>query len=146
MRSSGGLSLMLLFTVGLGGCVVRTTTAGTTWGYPAAPAPDWVRPGYVESIREVIHREEGDPAGGAVAGAIIGGLLGSGRGGPGPLFGAAAGATVGAAASQGSRESRSYEVTVRFDDGGRQLFVYGGYSPFRPGEPVLMTPSGLARR
>jgi hypothetical protein len=25
------------------------------------------------------------------------------------------------------------------------MFVYGGYSPFRPGERVVLTPQGLAR-
>jgi outer membrane lipoprotein SlyB len=116
------------------------------WGRPPGPQQEWVRPGYVQWVREVVHREQGDPAGGALAGAIIGGLLGAGRHGPGALFGAAAGATVGAAASQGSAESRTYEVAVRFDDGGFQTFAYAGYSPFQPGEPVLMTPRGLTRR
>jgi outer membrane lipoprotein SlyB len=138
LRSS---ALMLLFTLGLGGCVAHTTTA-TTY----AAQPEWVRPGYVQWIREVVHREQGNPAGGAVAGAIIGGILGSGRGGPGPIVGAAAGATIGAVASQGSRESRNYEVAVRFDDGGFQTFIYGGYSPFQPGQPVFLTPQGLTAR
>jgi hypothetical protein len=52
---------------------------------------------------------------------------------------------VGAAASQGSAESRTYQVLVRFDDGTYGMFVYAGYSPFRPGDAVVLTPQGLAR-
>jgi outer membrane lipoprotein SlyB len=104
--------------------------------------PEWVRYGTVTNIREVIQRREGDPAGGALAGAIIGGILGGGRG-PGALFGAMGGAAVGAAASSGSSERISYEVWVRFQDGGYQAFVYASYPPFRPGDPVALTPHGL---
>ncbi|MGA9652556.1 MAG: hypothetical protein WBV96_01465, partial [Polyangia bacterium] len=58
-------------------------------------------------------------------------------------FGAAGGAAVGAAASSGSSERVSYEVWVRFQDGGYQAFVYAGPPPFRPGDPVALTPHGL---
>jgi outer membrane lipoprotein SlyB len=98
----------------------------------------------VQSVREVVQRTEGNPAGGAIAGALIGAFLFGGHG-PEALAGAAGGAAVGAAASQGSSESRTYEVLVRFDDGAYGTFVYAGYSPFRPGERVLLTQQGLAR-
>ena len=71
--------------------------------------------------------------------AIIGGVLLGGRRGPGALIGAVGGAMVGAAASQSS-ESRVYEVAVRFEDGGQQVFVFQNQSPFGPGEPVVQTP------
>lgn len=103
------------------------------------------RTGTVESVQEVVQRVQGDPAGGALAGALIGGLLFHGRG-PAAVLGAVTGAAVGAAASQGSAESRTYQVVVRFDDGTYGMFAYGGYSPFRPGEPVVLTPQGLARQ
>lgn len=123
------------------GCAT-TSTSSTTWAEPAGGG--WVRPGTVESVREIVQRVQGNPAGGALAGALIGGFLFGGRG-PGALFGAASGAAVGAAASQGASESRSYQVLVRFDDGAYGMFVYGAYSPFRPGERVVLTPQGLAR-
>ena len=91
-----------------------------------------------------MQRVEGNPAGGALAGALIGGFLFRGRG-PASLFGAVAGASIGAAASQGSAETRTYQVLVHFDDGAYGMFVYRGYSPFRPGEAVVLTPQGLAR-
>jgi outer membrane lipoprotein SlyB len=54
--------------------------------------------------------------------------------GPAALFGAAGGAAVGASVSQGHSETRRYDVTAQFDDGTRQTFSYGSYSPFIPGE------------
>ena len=138
MKSLRGLSLMLLFTLTAGGCVATTTTA-TTYG---PGQQEWGRPGSVAWVREVVHRQVGDPAGGALAGAIIGGILGGGRGG-GAIIGAIGGAVVGASVSQGSSESRVYQVAVKFDDGGFEVFGYQGYSPFAPGQPVVLTPQGL---
>jgi outer membrane lipoprotein SlyB len=115
------------------------TTTSSEWDQGQ---PEWVRYGTVTNVREVIQRREGNPAGGALAGAIIGGILGGGRG-PGALFGAVGGAAVGAAASSGYSERISYEVWVRFQDGGYQAFVYAAPPPFRPGDPVALTPHGL---
>jgi outer membrane lipoprotein SlyB len=133
------LAGVLAFTVGAAGCVEESTYSRT---WHAAPGPGWSRPGQVEWIREVVRREQGNPVGGALVGALIGGAIG-GRG-PGALIGAAGGAVIGAAASSGSREDVRYEVLVRFDDGGSQLFVYGGAPPFQPGYRVMATPNGLA--
>ncbi len=139
MRSLRAITFLLVLA-SLPACATTTTTEST---WDAMPQAEWVRYGTVTQVREVIQRTEGNPAGGAVAGAIIGGLLG-GRG-PGALFGAAGGAAIGAAASSGSSERRSYQVWVRFQDGGYQSFWYAGYSPFRPGDPVALTPRGLYR-
>jgi outer membrane lipoprotein SlyB len=143
-RGLGDLSVML---VALGACTTTTTTT-RTWGEPYPSDGNWVRYGHVELIRETIQRQDGNPAGGAVAGAIIGGVIGHslfGRGG-GTIVGAAGGAAVGAQASQGSAERRFYHTVVRFDDGGALTFVYEGYPPFRVGEYVQQTPQGLYRR
>jgi outer membrane lipoprotein SlyB len=137
-------ALPLLLTA----CVATTTTT-RTWGEPYGyEASSWARYGRVEQIRETVHRQQGDPAGGAVAGAIIGGLLGnawSGGRGAGTVAGAIGGAMVGAASSQGQAEQRVYEVFVRFDDGALEPFVYQGYLPFQVGEPVVLTAQGLGR-
>jgi outer membrane lipoprotein SlyB len=148
--------LALLPTLLMSACVTASSTT-RTWGDPGG---GWARTGRVESIRETIYRQEGNPAAGAVAGAVIGGLLGSTVGGhvhydrwgngyhhgsaAGALVGAVGGAMVGAAASQGSAEDRTYEVFVRFEDGGAETFVYRGYPPFQAGEIVTLTPQGLA--
>jgi outer membrane lipoprotein SlyB len=138
MNTLRRIALVLLVAV-MPACATETTAYSNRG---PAQGPEWVRYGTVTNIREVIERREGNPAGGAVAGAIIGGILGGGRG-PGALFGAAGGAAVGAAASSGSSERRSYEVWVRFQDGGYQSFWYAGYPPFRPGDPVALTSHGL---
>jgi outer membrane lipoprotein SlyB len=133
MRSLRVFAFLLLIAA-LPACATTVTTDDS---WEAAPQAEWVRYGTVTQVREVIQRTEGNPAGGAVAGAIIGGVL------TGRLFGAAAGAGIGAAASSGSSERRSYQVWVRFQDGGYQAFWYVNYSPFRPGENVALTPRGL---
>jgi outer membrane lipoprotein SlyB len=115
-----------------------TTSATTMWDGPAYRRGDLPRHGQVEAIRVTA----GNPVGGAVAGALIGGLLMGGRG-PGALFGAAGGAAVGASMSDGSYETYSYEVLVRFDDGVSATFVYGGMPPWHRGDAVVLTQRGL---
>jgi outer membrane lipoprotein SlyB len=136
----GRVASFVLFLSLMSACATTTTTS-TTWG---DPQDNWVRYGQVAWVREYIQHEHGDPAGGAIAGAIIGGILGGGRG-PGALMGAVGGAAIGAAASQGSSESRFYDVAIQFQDGRTQIFRYQGYPPFNPGENVVQTPQGLAR-
>lgn len=121
-------------------CVV-TSTESRSWGDPYGQDGYAERHGRVDRVREVVQRQHGDPVGGAVAGAIIGGLLG-GRG-PAGVVGAIGGAAVGSSLSQGSAEYRWYEVTVRFDDGGYEVFTYRDYSPFRPGDDVVLGARGL---
>jgi outer membrane lipoprotein SlyB len=159
MKTRTPIALLAASALLLGGCVT-TTTRSTTWSDPYGGS--WARYGRVESIRETVRSQQGNPAGGAVAGAIIGGLLGSTIGGHshvdrwgrvhhhasglGAAVGAVGGAMVGAAASQGQAEDRSYEVFVRFDDGALETFVYQNVLPFRVGDPVALTAQGLGRR
>ena len=120
-----------------------TTTAST-----GPMQGDWVLYGRVENVRQTIHREQGDPAGGAVAGAVVGGVLGTLLGGRGfgTFFGAAEGAAIGAETSRGDSMGRTFEVFVRFDDGSLRTFVYQEQLPFRPGDYVVWTAQGLAHR
>ena len=151
-------SLLLLAPALLSACVTATTST-RTWGEPQGGG--YARAGRVESIRETVHRYQGDPAAGAAAGAVVGGLLGAALGGHGwydrwggyhyggnpgaAVVGAIGGAAVGAAASQASGEERVYEVVVRFDDGGYQTFSYRDGVPFQVGEVVVLGPQGLTR-
>lgn len=150
-------TLALLPAVLLTACTTTTTTT-RTWGDPYGGGE---RRGYVTSVRETVRRHDGNPGAGAAFGALVGGLIGSTIGGhahydrwgyvhrspsvAGAMVGAVGGAVVGAAASQGSAEQRTYEVYVRFDDGGAETFVYEGYLPFQVGDPVVLTRGGLAR-
>jgi outer membrane lipoprotein SlyB len=145
MKALRHLALLFLLPVAVAfapACATTTTTS-TTWTDPAVAG--YGRTGSVQTVQEVVQRTEGNPAGGAIAGALIGGFLFGGGRGPAAIAGAAGGAAVGAAASSGSAEQRTYQVMVRFDDGAFGEFVYGGFSPFRPGERVVVTPNGLAR-
>ena len=121
------------------GCATTETTS--SW----VGVGDWQRPGRVVAVREIDHRIEGNPAGGALLGALIGGILFHGRG-PATMYGAATGAVVGAAASSGSAETRTFQVHVHFDDGDDGVFAFRDGSPFRPGDPVVLTPHGLMPR
>jgi outer membrane lipoprotein SlyB len=110
------------------------------------PQGDWVMYGQVESIRATDHYAHGDPGSGAVAGAVIGGVLGTALGGRGlgTFIGATQGAIIGAHSSQGGYAGRTFEVFVRFEDGGVRRFVFENQVPFRRGEYVVWTPQGLA--
>jgi outer membrane lipoprotein SlyB len=144
MKTARRIAFLALPVLLLGGCVT-TTVRSQTWG--AEPyAPQWIRNGWVESIRENVRTQQGDPAAGAVAGAIIGGLLFGGHHPAQTMAGMMGGAMVGAAASQGGGEDRFYEVFVRFDDGALERFVYQNVLPFRVGDPVALTAQGLSRR
>ncbi|HEY4395362.1 MAG TPA: hypothetical protein VGP64_14930 [Polyangia bacterium] len=137
------LHLVLLSLLALAPACATTTTTSTTWTDPGAT---WYgRSGSVQHVQEIVQRTEGNPGAGAVAGALIGGLVFGGGRGPAAVAGAAGGAAVGATASSGSSEQRTYQVVVRFDDGGYGEFVYGGFSPFRAGERVVVMPDGLTR-
>ena len=128
--------------------VATTLAAGcaTTATYTTDPYADEYQPrtGIVEQVRQVVHEVRGNPAGGAAAGALIGAVLFGGRGAR-TLFGAAAGAATGAALSQGAYETRAYEVVIRFDNGARGVFTYRDYSPFAPGDRIVMDDNGPHR-
>jgi outer membrane lipoprotein SlyB len=131
------LTAIVAATAGLG-CATTTTTT-TTW---SATDSGFRRTGRVETVQEIVQRVEGNPTAGAIAGALIGGFLFRGDH-PATILGAAAGAAIGASASSGAAETRTYHVLVQFDDGSRGVFVFGGFSPFRPGDPVMLTSRGL---
>jgi outer membrane lipoprotein SlyB len=139
------VSLLLLAAL-IPACAT-TSASSTTWGDPP-PQGSWVLYGRVENIRQTVHHQHGDPAGGAAAGAVIGGVLGTVLGGRGfgTFFGAAEGAMIGADASHGDSVAQTFEVFVRFDDGSLRTFVYQNQLPFRPGDYVVWTPQGLGHR
>ncbi|HEX9307933.1 MAG TPA: hypothetical protein VF894_10615 [Anaeromyxobacter sp.] len=143
MKTPTLFALLVVPALLLGGCVT-TTTRSTMWGDPYAAG--WARYGRVESVRETVQTQQGDPGAGAVAGAIIGGILFGGRSPAHTMAGAIGGAMVGAAASQGQGEERIYDVFVRFDDGALETFVYRNILPFRIGDGVALTAQGLSRQ
>jgi outer membrane lipoprotein SlyB len=137
------LYLATVLLLALAPACATTTTTRTVWTDPGAVG--YGRAGRVDTVQEIVQTTQGNPGAGAAAGALVGGLLFGGGRGPSAVAGAVGGAAVGASASQGSSEQRTYQIVVRFDDGGYGEFVYAGYSPFRPGERVAVTPGGLTR-
>lgn len=133
-------AIMVATSMMMAGCAT-TSTYSTEWSEADEYSP---HTGTVESVRQIVRRVEGNPAGGAVAGALIGAILFGGHG-PRTLFGAAAGAATGAALSQGAYETRAYEVVIRFDNGTRGVFTYRDYTPFRPGDRVELGAYGPRR-
>lgn len=155
------VAVLALVPALLSGCVTATTTT-RSWGAEGGPSyQPQARYGRVETVREVVRRYQGNPGAGAVAGGVIGALIGSSIGGhghydrrgryhhhgngAGAVVGAIGGAMVGAAASQGSAEERSYEVTIRYEDGGVETYTYPNASPFQVGDEVALTARGLER-
>jgi outer membrane lipoprotein SlyB len=139
------VSLILMAAL-LPACATTEVTS-TDYGQPT-PQGNWVLNGQVENVRESRRHQQGDPAAGAVAGAVIGGVLGTALGGRGfgTFMGATEGAMIGASSSQSGTVGRTLEVFVRFEDGSLRTFVYQDYLPFRPGDYVVWTAQGLARR
>jgi outer membrane lipoprotein SlyB len=125
-----------LATAGLTGCATTSRTTTTT----SIPRADIGKTGQVVAVHQTVERVQGNPVGGALAGGVIGGI-----GFRNSAVGAVAGAATGAALSRGSSERRAYQVDVQFDDGTVGRFDYVDYSPFRPGDRVMITSRGLAR-
>jgi outer membrane lipoprotein SlyB len=119
-------------------CARTTATSSTT--RIALPAP--CRPGTVETAEQTIRHSDRDPVSGALIGAAIGLMLFEGNG-AGAFVGATTGAVLGATAGDGSVETRTCEMRVRFDDGMHSDFVYRDDCPFTPGARVELTPHGL---
>jgi outer membrane lipoprotein SlyB len=135
----------ILWMVCGGGLLLLQPLVGATTARAAeAESRAEARHGRVEWIREARH-SGANPAVGAAAGAVIGGVLGSLFTGhsAGVAAGAAIGAAAGASAAAHHGPLRAYDVGVRFDHGGTQVFTYDGYPPFRPGQEVTLTPRGL---
>ncbi|MCF8177804.1 MAG: glycine zipper 2TM domain-containing protein [Sulfuritalea sp.] len=91
------------------------------------PAPPICREcGVVETVNEVAIEPKGS-GGGAVAGGVVGGILGNqiGKGATrdiATIIGAVGGAFAGNHIEKSSKESKRYDVIVRFEDGSTQTF------------------------
>lgn len=116
-----------------GGCYSESQTRAA---YATAPI---AQTGQVVQVEEIVNRREGHPIAGAAAGALLGGVIFHSAGA------AVVGGGLGAIASSGSSTRRTYEVTVQFDNGEIGRFDYVDWSPFRPGDRVVIQGNQLAR-
>ena len=117
-----------------GGCYSESQTRAT---YSTAPAR--AQTGQVVEVTELVNRREGHPVAGAAAGALLGGVIFRSAGA------AVIGGGLGAIASSGHSTRRTYEVTVQFASGEMGRFDFVDWSPFRPGDRVVLAGNGLER-
>jgi outer membrane lipoprotein SlyB len=107
---------------------------------PVAAAVKCAECGVVESVREVETKGEGSGIG-AVGGAVIGGVLGNQVGGGNgkkimTAVGAVGGAVAGNEIEKRVKSTKSYETTVRFDDGSSRSISGASAPTWRAGDKV----------
>lgn len=125
-----------ILLLALAATACKTTETKTTM-YESYGAPE--RLGTVTWIKETEKDEKGNPVGGAAIGAVAGGLLGYAVGGGvgGVVIGAVGGGATGALLSKGEGEKHWFDVNVKFDEGGEQVFRFENSTlPFVVGERV----------
>lgn len=121
-------------------------TAKRTQAVPAqvavnAPAKAYCADcGVIESIRELEARGEGSGIG-VVGGAVVGGLLGNQVGGGSgkkiaTVAGVVGGAVAGNEIEKRVKTSKSYEITVRFEDGSSRVIADANPPAWRIGDRV----------
>lgn len=107
---------------------------------PAPVAPICTDCGVIQSVQEV--KKAGDAKGigavaGGVGGAVIGKQFGNGRGSTAlAVLGAVGGAVAGHMVEKQVRSTKSYDVTVRMQDGSTRTISQENQPGFRPGEKV----------
>jgi len=104
--------------------------------------------GVVELVREIETKGEGSGVG-AVGGAVVGGVLGhqvgSGRGqDAATVVGAVGGAVAGHQIEKYAKSTKSYEITVRFEDGSSRVIHEASAPSWRTGDRVKVT-NGVIR-
>lgn len=107
--------------------------------------------GVVETIRELRRDERGNWLPGALIGGVVGGVLGNqiggGRGNDvATVAGVVGGAVIGGqVASRASQSERTFEVSVRLDDGTRAVLQQADVSELQPNMRVVVD-EGRVRR
>jgi outer membrane lipoprotein SlyB len=96
--------------------------------------------GVVQSVLEVDAKGEGSGLG-AAGGAVVGGILGHQVGGGNgkkimTVVGAVGGAVAGNEIEKRAKTTKTYEVTVRFDDGSSRVFTEANVPSWRNGDKV----------
>ena len=96
--------------------------------------------GVIESVREIATKGAGTGIG-AVGGAVVGGVLGHQVGGGrgqdiATVVGAVGGAVAGHEIEKRVKSSKSYEITVRFEDGSSRVISEANAPSWRTGDRV----------
>ncbi|MGP1679860.1 MAG: glycine zipper 2TM domain-containing protein [Burkholderiales bacterium] len=118
----------------------RTAAPAHTAPVRAAAVATCAECGVIESVREVGAKGQGSGLG-AVGGAVVGGLLGNQVGGGRgkdvmTVVGAVGGAVAGNEVEKRVKATKSYEVTVRLDDGSSRVISEASAPTWRTGDKV----------
>lgn len=132
---------------GTSGAASPAPTYGVTFPQPvdrvAAPTPAVCKEcGVVETVREIAVEPKAS-GGGAIAGGLVGGLIANqiGKGAArsiATVIGAASGAYAGNYLEKSIKQTKSYEVLVRFEDGSTQTFSTESAPAWRSGDRVRL--------
>ena len=118
---------------------------------PTAPsAPACASCGVIADVRQVTHEGQGTGLG-AVGGGLVGGALanniGQGNGRTlATIAGMVGGGLLGNKIEKSQRQTVSYDVSVRMEDGTSQLVSYETSPPWRVGDPVKVVNGTLVAR
>ncbi len=106
--------------------------------------------GKVSSVKVVEKKGESTPLGmiaGGVAGAVLGHQVGGGNGKKiATLAGAAGGAYAGHKVEENMRATKSWDVSVHFEDGSDRIFNFASDPGFATGDAVKLSGNSIARR
>lgn len=113
----------------------------------AATAPKCLECGEIASIREIVTKADGSGLG-AVGGAVVGGALGHQVGeGKGKDLATVAGVIGGAVAGneieKRSRATKTYEITIRLDNGSTRVITESNLPSWRTGDRVKIVDGAL---
>ncbi len=120
----------------------RTPPVQVAGSNPASPSVRCAECGVVESVREIDTKGAGSGLG-AVGGAVVGGLLGNqvgaGRGQDAmTVVGAVGGAVAGNEIEKRVKSTKSYAITVRFEDGSTRELSEAKAGAWRAGDKVKL--------
>jgi outer membrane lipoprotein SlyB len=113
----------------------------------SAPVAKCTSCGVIESVREVSEKGEGSglgAAGGAVAGGLLGHQVGGGSGKQiATVVGAVGGAVAGNEVEKRMKATKSYDVTVRLDDGSSRVINENNPPSWRSGDRVRIVDGAI---
>jgi len=125
----------------------HTAPARTASTVPIAAAAKCSDCGVIESVREVEKAGQASGAGaigGAVAGGVVGHQVGSGRGRDlATVLGAVGGALAGNQIEKKAKATKSWEITIRFEDGTTQVLSQPTQPSWRVGDKVKLINGAL---
>ena len=117
-----------------------STSTSATASAPVAQATTCPGCGEIASVREVVTKAKGSgfgAAGGAVIGGVLGNQVGEGRGKDvATAAGVIGGAVAGNEIEKRTRATKSYEITVRLDNGSTQVINEPNQPSWRTGGRV----------